>query len=176
MADEDIREGEPPHQRDAPDHDDDQDDWRLQHIRKQSEEDDFVKQFHEQMVALGVLWILVPGLISGAMAFFAIEFAVGHGRDFSFLAIHAAITSGIWVVLGVFVCLKQVWAVHVGLMLSYLTIVISIVGVFTGTPEGFGGCLCSFTAIGVSILQAHRVIGWAKKMHAAGIPLDRKRD
>jgi hypothetical protein len=175
MTDEDIREGEPDprRQRNDADYDVDPDDWRLQNIRKQSEDADIAKQFRDQIVALGVMWILVLGIIAGAAATMVTDLPV---RAPSPVAIYTGATAVIWIVLGVLACLKQVWAVYTGLVLGYVTIAISIVGVFTGTIEGAGGCFCSFAAIGVSNLQAHRVIGWARKMRAAGIPLSGRRE
>ena len=56
------------------------------------------------------------------------------------------------------------WAVYVALALSYLSMVGQILNLN----------ICGGIIIILVILQAHRVIGWAKEMRAAGLPLTAK--
>lgn len=169
MADDHIREGEPDEPRRKNADLDDGDGACVPDIRKHPSEMEFVGHFHQQIVALGVLWILVFGLVPGLAAY---RFASEGRGDSGYLAILLAGSALAWTVLGVLACLKRIWAVHVGLVLSYLIPVITVADMLRG-PSGAGGCLYSALFVILSILQAHRVIGFSRKMRAAGIPLDR---
>lgn len=125
-----------------------------------------IKSFRQQIHALGALWIILGGLALLVMALM-----LGNGNQMNAPRMDAQlqmITIGAmgaaWLLLGVFTCLKQIWAVYVGLTLSYL----SAIG------QLFSLNLCGLAIMAVVILQAHRVIGWANKMRAAGIPLTTK--
>ena len=63
--------------------------------------------------------------------------------------------------LGVFSCLKHMWAVYVGLGLSYLSVISNL----------FNFNLCGMIILVIVIIQAHRVISWAGQLKRAGIPL-----
>jgi hypothetical protein len=83
----------------------------------------------------------------------------------------ASILSGVvvvtgicWLGLGVATCLKQMWAVYIGLGLSYLSVL--------GNLLRFN--VCSLIIVAIVILQAHRVIGWARELQTLGIPLGTK--
>ena len=70
----------------------------------------------------------------------------------------------VWFVVGVMTCLKQPWALYTGLILSYVAVI----------PNLLVLNVCGIGILVVVIFQAHRVIGWAKKMQANGIPLNVK--
>ena len=67
----------------------------------------------------------------------------------------------IWLALGLLTCLKQMWAVYVALVLSYMSLVSQVLNLNLS-----GSVILTFV-----VLQAHRVIGWANQMRAAGVPL-----
>jgi hypothetical protein len=70
----------------------------------------------------------------------------------------------IWVVVGILACLKKISAVRVGLVLSY----VSVIGNLTNVN------IITIVVLIVVIIQAHRVLAFAKKMNAADVPLDVK--
>ncbi len=121
-----------------------------------------VKRFRREIQALGVFWGLIGLLI------LAIGLAIMWGGDLGgsvygppiagivFLAIGVA-----WFTLGVLACLKHLWAVYVGLGLSYVSLVGNLVQLN----------VCGLVILAVVILQSHRVIGWARQMQRAGLPL-----
>ena len=113
------------------------------------------------------------GTLSGLSAYLF----VSRGRlglEAEYLAILFVASALVWVTLGVLACLKHVWAVRVGLVLNYLTVIIMTINLFRGDPYGAFGCLTSLVFLPLSVLQAHRVIGLCSKMRAADIPLDPK--
>jgi hypothetical protein len=123
-----------------------------------------LKDFRSQMHALGAYWIVIGGLVLILIGFLATFLDTeSNVPDAGFLIVF--FFGGLalmWVVLGVFTCLKQIWAVYIGLVLTYV---------------GLIGNLCSFNICGIVILivvimQAHRVIGWAAQLQQAGIPLN----
>ena len=64
-------------------------------------------------------------------------------------------------IIGGFTCAKQIGSVYLGLGLSYLALV----------ANALSANLCGVIFIILAVLQAHRVIRWAKKLTALGIPL-----
>ena len=75
-----------------------------------------------------------------------------------------AITGLVWFAVGVATCLKQMWAVYIGLGISYL----SLLGNLTSVN------ICGLVIVILVIIQGHRVIGFSKTLRAAGIPLNSK--
>ena len=61
-------------------------------------------------------------------------------------------------------CLKQIWAVYVGLVLSYISVIGNLININ----------VCGLVILVVIIIQAHRVIGWSRELTARGIPLNTK--
>lgn len=126
-----------------------------------------IKKFREQILALGVLWILL-GCLAGTVVVLASggsrAFGAGlAGEDRLLLGIIAALAL-FWVVLGVLTCMKQMWAVYVGLVLSYISALGNIIQLR----------VCALVLLIFVILQAHRVIKWAGQLRAAGFPLTAK--
>ena len=128
-----------------------------------------IVKFREQIHALGAFWIIIGGIASGlvAMVFLgSADFLTSDPDNIVFLIV--AGVSGFmglaWVVLGVLTCLKQMWAVYTGLVLSYLSAALQLLNLN----------LCAIAILVIVILQAHRVIGWARKMQAMGTPLTAK--
>lgn len=67
----------------------------------------------------------------------------------------------LWVAVGAFTLLKHMWAVYVGLVLSYLALAGSVLGL---AP-------CQVILLLPVVIQAHRVLRWAKKLWSCGVPL-----
>lgn len=128
---------------------------------------DLVRQFRTQAHALGALWIII-GTAAVAVAGLAFQgnafLANNLGGSTQILLGIVASMGALWFALGLLTCLKQIWAVYIGLVLSYLSLL--------GQVVNFNICGCIIVIL--MILQAHRVIGWAKKMRAAGFPMTTK--
>lgn len=133
-----------------------------------------VKQFRSQMHSLGGLWIFFSIVVIG-LGGLILSVTVNQMQDANVRAV-VMITGIIYLVLGVAwgaigvcTCLKQMWAVWVGLILCYLSVIGNLL------TFNFSKIL-AFAILGAAILQGHRVIGWAKQMKAKGIPLTAKPD
>jgi hypothetical protein len=127
-----------------------------------------LKDFRSQILALGVFWIIIGTLVT-ALGIFAggTTFDSYEEGDFETLVRVVFIVIGAsWTVLGVLSCLKQVWAVYVGLVLSYISLLGNLINVN----------LCGLIILIVVIVQAHRVIGWAGKLRRVGIALTARPD
>jgi hypothetical protein len=126
-----------------------------------------IKKFREQMLALGVLWVLIGGLAAIFVFYLNARRGAtigGFGTAEGMIIGVVGALSAVWMVLGVMTCLKQMWAVYVGLVLSYLNAIGSVLQIN----------LCAVGIMIAAILQAHRVIGWARRMRQAGVPLNAK--
>jgi hypothetical protein len=80
----------------------------------------------------------------------------------------------VWITLGVHACLKKMWAIKTGLVLTYLVLISNVVSWVNdistaggNTPSPVFGFVM---AVGI-ISQSHRVIAWASKLRKAGVPL-----
>ena len=126
-----------------------------------------VRMFRQQIHALGALWIII-GSLSVALAIVALQGnsgvagLVGNSDKIVLAIVFAA--GAIWFVLGLLTCLKKIWAVYVGLVLSYLSL----------AGQALNVRIIGVVIMILVILQAHRVIGWSKQMRAAGVPLTAK--
>jgi hypothetical protein len=122
-----------------------------------------LKDFRSQILALGVFWIVIGAIAAGLGVFLA---TVRPNQD-EITIFAAAVLIGfglVWVVLGALVCAKQIWALYVALVLSYLSLIGNLLRIN----------ICGIIFMIVVILQAHRVLAWAKQLTAAGIPLTTK--
>jgi hypothetical protein len=137
-----------------------------------------VKNFRSQMHSLGGLWIFFSVIVLGLSALI-LGVTVNVMQDPNVRAV--VMLSGIiylflgvvWGTVGVFTCLKHIWAVWVGLILCYLSLIGNII---TFNPSKILALIIAFAILGAAIFQAHRVIGWAKQMRAKGIPLTARPD
>jgi hypothetical protein len=126
-----------------------------------------IKKFREQIVALGALWIIM-----GCGAFGVAGFALAGNQnpaaapngELPVLMIVVGALGLTWLVLGVLSCMKQIWPVYAGLTLSYLSLIGNL----------FSINVCAIIILALVIAQAHRVIVWANKLRAAGLPLTAK--
>ncbi len=130
-----------------------------------------IKKFRQQIHALGAFWIIIGciglGLAAFALSSGALPLGLQSGEITLALLLGLLVVGGIsvmWIVLGVLTCLKKIGAVYAGLVLSYLGLFGNLVRLN----------LCPVIVLIIAILQAHRVIKWAKQMQAMGIPLNAK--
>ena len=124
-------------------------------------EREMTKKFRDQIHALGALWIII-GTVAMALGTFMTEGSSEKAGQWFLIFVF---TLGIcWFGIGVMTCLKQIWAVYVGLGLTYLSLLGNLVQLN----------FCGLVITVLVVLQGHRVIGWAKKMRDAGIPLNAK--
>jgi hypothetical protein len=125
-----------------------------------------IKMFRDQAVALGAVWVLLGGVLAaggGLVSWRAgRDVRLGVGLDMPTFVVGMAVLGLTWLVLGVLTCLKQVGAVYVGLVLSYLALLTQVLTLN----------FCGSILLILVILQAHRVIRWGNQMRAAGIPMN----
>lgn len=115
-----------------------------------------LKNFRKQIHSLGAVWLLIGGLIIAIGVWILVESGEG------MLLATPFFTGGLlWVAVGAFTLLKHVWAVYVGLVLSYLALAGSVLGL---AP-------CQVILLLLVVIQAHRVLRWAKKLWSCGVPL-----
>lgn len=127
---------------------------------------DKIERFRKEMNGLGGLWIFLAVMSFGGIAIMANGLP---GRRLPpEVAVIAAAFGVVLLIAGICTCTKQMWAVYVGLAISYLLLIGSVLSLVNG--NGGGGCVFIFWII--SVMQGHRVISWANEMTAAGIPLD----
>ncbi|HZL88544.1 MAG TPA: hypothetical protein VFB96_09250 [Pirellulaceae bacterium] len=123
-----------------------------------------IKKFRDQIHALGAFWIIIGGISLGLGIFLFTTLEGARVEGAPILGAIVSVAGACWFGLGVATCLKQLWAVYIGLVLSYLSVLGNLVRLN----------VCSLIILAAVILQAHRVIGWARELQAAGIPLDAK--
>lgn len=125
-----------------------------------SDDPALARKFREQMLALGVLWILIGAGAAGLVWLVVqgnMDLAWTLGGESRLLLIVTAALGGTWLVVGIFTCAKQMWAVYLGLLLSYLSLLGNLIRLN----------LCSIVVVALVILQAHRVIGWSRQLPKA---------
>lgn len=117
-----------------------------------------LKDFRSQILALGVLWIIF-GLMSSA---FAVSIFTGNLGDLqqsdpglwkAMILVIGMLATG-WLVSGVLSVMRSIIGVYTGLVLSYLALVASAIQIG----------VCWVVILIVIIVQAHRVIGFSKKL------------
>ena len=122
-----------------------------------------LKQFRQQIHALGGFWIFIGSVATilsvGLLATNGQALGM-RGENFILVAV-AGIAGIIWLSVGVGACFKQMWTVYVGLGLSYLSVLGNLINLN----------ICGLIILAAVILQAHRVLGFAKRLTFLGIPL-----
>lgn len=120
-----------------------------------------VKKFRDQIHALGAVWLLIGGLMIavGVASFLG---ASDGAADDRFMGPVLIGFGAFWLMIGVFALLKHMWAVYVGLVLSYLSLIGNLLRL----------SVCGVILLLLVIIQAHRVIGWAKELWSRGVPLN----
>jgi hypothetical protein len=122
-----------------------------------------VKRFRSEIHALGGVWIAI-GLFPIGMALLVIlETAVQSELTFeSLLATGTFLVIGTpFVVIGIFTCRKQMWAVYVGLVMCYLV---------AGLSLPFCNLFVALVSL-AGVFGGHRIISWAQELRRKGIPL-----
>lgn len=119
-----------------------------------------LKDFRSQILALGVAWIILAGLALGAGVLIGAFGELADEATPILLAV-VGVAGLLWGGLGICTCLKQMWAVYTGLVLSYLSVVGNLVQLN----------MCPVVILVIIIVQAHRVIGLSKELQQAGVPL-----
>lgn len=139
---------------------------------------DAAQAFRAQILALGAAWIFV-GL--GSAIFVAIGLARteidGHDRRIAWLiAVIVGVAQVIWFPIGILTCLRKMWAVYCGLILSYLVLFSPLFHLGISIVVGREILWLAAPSIMVSLifvlllLQGHRVISLANRLHEEGIP------
>ncbi len=132
---------------------------------------ELVKSFRKQVHALGGIWIFF-GSLCMIFAFVFPSIRPGNApmqqEEALGLAVIFGVLAAFWLTAGICACLKHLWAIYFGLVITYLSALGNVLNMVQGQPPNLCG-------IGISvaiIIQAHRTITWARKMKRAGIPLD----
>jgi hypothetical protein len=137
-----------------------------------------LKRFLREIQGLGGIWIFFGSL--GAIALFLTVIMNGLPFGFGQLILFVAYFAigGVWILLGAFACMKQMWAVWVGMILSYLSLVGNLILFLRMISIGGGEAICTAIIVAFVLLlliaivvQAHRCIRWAGHLSAWGIPL-----
>jgi hypothetical protein len=121
-----------------------------------------LKKFRDQIHALGAFWIIIGGIAAGVGVFLVTTLEEARIEGSPVVGAIVIVSGGAWIDLGIATCLKQMWAVYIGLALSYLSVI--------GNLLRFN--VCALIILAAVILQAHRVIGWARELRKMGIQLN----
>jgi len=108
------------------------------------------KKFQQQIIALGGFWICT-GLVAIAVAL-ALPIPKGNLANGMWILILGGM-GVLWTVIGTLTCMKMIPAVWVGLVLSYLSLIASLMGTN----------LCGIVILVPVIGQSHRVLSWSKR-------------
>jgi hypothetical protein len=122
-----------------------------------------LQKCQQQMIVLGLLWIATGLVGMGAVGILHITAPESAPMSAPLLLqldlIFAA--SLFQLFLGVLTCCKRLTAVYMGLILGYPAAFVNLLVLN----------LCPFLMLGIGLLLAHRILRWAKELHARGIPL-----
>lgn len=124
-------------------------------------------KFRQQMTALGAVWIFFGcfGMAaSGTMLFAPRNMPLNQDVQLMVVMIALGILGVVWFGVGIATCLKKMWAVYVGLGISYLSLL--------GNLSSLN--VCGLVIVILVIIQGHRVVGFSKTLLAAGVPLNSK--
>lgn len=130
-----------------------------------AEDRGILRKFRQQMLALGVLWILLGLFAIGLGVYVLSTIAPFMSESARYVLIGITLVSGtLHLLIGVLTCCRQIAAVYVGLVLGYLSLVGNLLNLN----------LCALAILAVVLIQAHRVIGWARHLKRQGIALSTK--
>jgi hypothetical protein len=125
-----------------------------------SQQRQLLRDYRTTIFSLGTFWILL-GLSSAGLSISAL--ANKGDEDVGLLkqiTVGLALVNGFaWTALGIYACLKQLWAVYVGLLISY------VFGLVLLAQFNF----CWLVFVVAAITQSHYVISMARKLMAQGI-------
>lgn len=147
-------------------------------LRARSVDPKTLKDFRKNIHGLSGIWIFF-GFICGLLI--AAAQAGGNamnnqGFESSSATIVFGVLCALWLTVGIFSGLKQMWAVYLGLAFSYLSLAGNVYSFFTGEGPGAAktGNIIGLAIVGAVIAQAHRTIGLAGKLKKSRIPLTAK--
>jgi len=121
-----------------------------------------IKKFRQQCLGLGVLRVIIGGI--GVLIVSAFMEQATPATIFGLLFVV------LWCACGVLTCLRKLPAVVVGLILFYLSLAAHLATL--ATTQRFN--LIVMAIVLISIIQAHRILSFGKKMKQTGVPLDTK--
>lgn len=125
-----------------------------------------INKFRAQIHALGLAWVIFGVLVTAAGVFVLLSANEGTPRldqvkTSPYLAYLICCVGASWIAIGVLTCLKQMWSVYVGLVLTCAMLCSNLIELRV-----------VWVMIEAAIIvQAHRILGYAKKLSAAGIAL-----
>lgn len=130
-----------------------------------------LRAFRQQMLALGVLWIILGtlgGLVGAVVVGSRLGFVDVSGRSLedipALMGYVALALAAVWLYAGIGTLMKRMGAVWAGLVMSYLSLLGNLLTLN----------ICSIVLTILVIVQAHRVLGFASQLQRAGVPLDAK--
>ncbi|WP_166820647.1 zinc ribbon domain-containing protein [Thalassoroseus pseudoceratinae] len=124
-----------------------------------------LERFRKEIHGLGGFWIVIGSL--GLLAAIVLGNAPRNNQfDPDILVVLVPLTL-FWIAVGVCMCLKQMWAVYTGLVMSYLSLIGNIFLSFN---------ICAIAILVAAVVQGHRVIKWASELKALGVPINTKLD
>ena len=129
-----------------------------------AEDRDILIKFRQEIVALGALWIFL-GLAAIGIAAFLLAESTQPGLSVTTGLVLA--TGCLYVVIGILACCKQIVAVYTGLGLGYLSVIGNLFNLNLMT-------ILIIAALGILLIQAHRVTAWASHLRGNGVPLSTK--
>lgn len=133
-------------------------------LKSKKVDPDVVRQFRRQVHGLGGVWIAFGCIALPAGIAMASGAMNNANVDNSSIGIVVAMVGIAWLGLGICTCLKQLWAIYAGLVLSSFGIIGNIVS------KNFVGV----AILGGMVASAYKAISLAKQMREAGIPLTAK--
>lgn len=130
--------------------------------QKRSKNPKLTKEFRKQAHATGAAYIIV----SLTQLFIVFYFGIAEKNISELLASpifqFISIACVIYIFLGIFVCLKQQWAIYAGLGFCYFILIAGLLKLL----------LCALVMVIVAVVQTHMLINAAGKLRKRGIPLD----
>ncbi|MHC4324808.1 MAG: hypothetical protein ACYSUX_11095 [Planctomycetota bacterium] len=124
-------------------------------------EDLLLEKFCYQIHTLGAFWIIISILGILGMLFHRERLIdpIGIPNESTVDVVIFVLVAMVWISIGVLIWFGHIWAVYIGLVLSYL----QLIGLFLSSPG-----LAIIIQI-MMIIKAHRVIRWAKQMRTVDV-------
>ena len=135
-------------------------------------------EFRKNIHGLGGLWILI-GLFYVFLTYLlvfvrnrfpALDIELTDRGTFFWVATLLVLVSGLFLTAGICSCLKQMWAIYTGLVLSYFCAICNVIGNFSGEVI-YVEYFFLLLALIVAVIQGHRTLCLAWKMQRARMPL-----
>lgn len=133
---------------------------------------DLIRRFRREIHGLAGVWIFFSVVALGlglAIMNNGVPMGFGRGGAAEILGLVILGLSVVWGACGFGAAYKQIWAVYLGLILGYISVVGNLISLGQGGTNACGIIIQAFV-----IVQAHRVLGFAGKMKRAGVELTTK--